>query len=174
MGDRETLGISHDGIHALEQFVLAKYFITTQVYRHRVRLITDQMLIRAVKLGIEIDGIEDLRKLYTYEKSDDFISNYTHFNDSFFLYTFCDEKHKGKMCYEMLTRLRERNLLKLVFKKSIKDLNLKIEVKEQLNSITEPKNKKLRGKLEHKIYELVRENCPSDVEIDNSKATLRS
>jgi HD superfamily phosphohydrolase len=169
MGDRENLGISLDGIHALEQFVLAKYFITTQVYRHRVRLITDQMLIRAVKLGIEIDGNEDLRKLYTYDKSDDFISNYTRFNDSFFMHTFCDDNDKDCMCHKMLSRLKKRNLLKSVFKKSTKDLNLKLEVKEQLDSISKPENKKLRRKLEHRIYELVQEHLLSDVKIDNSK-----
>lgn len=50
-GDR-TLMIEPDGIHTLEQFVLAKYYITTQVVRHRIRLITDQMLIRAIILGL--------------------------------------------------------------------------------------------------------------------------
>lgn len=35
------------GIHALEQFILAKYYITQTVYRHKVRLITDEMIIRA-------------------------------------------------------------------------------------------------------------------------------
>ena len=42
--DDLMLAISIDGIHALEQFVLAKYYMTTQVYRHKIRLITDQMI----------------------------------------------------------------------------------------------------------------------------------
>jgi uncharacterized protein len=44
----KQLMISSDGVHALEQFVLAKYYLTAQVYSHRVRLITDQMVVRAV------------------------------------------------------------------------------------------------------------------------------
>ncbi len=46
----------------MEQYVLAKYYMTTNVYRHRVRLITDQMIIRAIVLGIEEDGLDDLRE----------------------------------------------------------------------------------------------------------------
>lgn len=33
--------IRPDGVHAIEQFVMAKYYLTTMVYRHKVRLITD-------------------------------------------------------------------------------------------------------------------------------------
>lgn len=65
-GDR-LLMIESDGIHTLEQFVLAKYYITTQVVRHRIRLITDQMLIRAIILGIDGDHIEELQSLYAFD-----------------------------------------------------------------------------------------------------------
>ena len=44
--------VSADGVHALEQFVLAKYYLTAQVYSHRVRLVTDQMVVRAITLGV--------------------------------------------------------------------------------------------------------------------------
>ncbi|WP_073167029.1 HD domain-containing protein [Desulfofundulus australicus] len=50
-GNERVLAISEDGVHALEQFVLAKYYMNTQVYRHRVRLITDAMLVRAIEPG---------------------------------------------------------------------------------------------------------------------------
>jgi HD superfamily phosphohydrolase len=40
-GHEKSLMIDPDGIHAVEQYVLAKYYLTTNVYRHRVRLITD-------------------------------------------------------------------------------------------------------------------------------------
>lgn len=53
-GEDRFLAISKDGIHVLEQFVLAKYYMTTQVYRHRIRLITDEMIGRAISLGIEV------------------------------------------------------------------------------------------------------------------------
>lgn len=54
-GDQHLM-VRQDGVHTLEQFVLAKYYLT-QVIRHRIRLITDQMLIRAIILGIERDNI---------------------------------------------------------------------------------------------------------------------
>jgi HD superfamily phosphohydrolase len=38
-GHDQSLAASIDGIYAIEQFVLAKYHMTTQVYRHKVRLI---------------------------------------------------------------------------------------------------------------------------------------
>jgi uncharacterized protein len=61
------LAISPNGIYALEQFVLAKYYMKTQVYHHRIRLITDEMVERAISLGIEKDGIPWLKDLYGYD-----------------------------------------------------------------------------------------------------------
>jgi HD superfamily phosphohydrolase len=52
-GRSPSLAVSEDGVHSLEQFVLAKYYLTTQVY-HRARLITDQMITRGLILGITV------------------------------------------------------------------------------------------------------------------------
>ena len=49
-GEDQFIGISKDGIHVVEQFILAKYYMTTQVYRHRIRMITDAMIRRAISL----------------------------------------------------------------------------------------------------------------------------
>jgi len=95
-GEGKRLGISVDGVIALEQFVLAKYYITTQVYRHKIRLITDQMLIRAICLGIDYDNIEELCKLYSYDGSSDFIDNYINWDDARFLLYFTDKKLSEK------------------------------------------------------------------------------
>jgi HD superfamily phosphohydrolase len=82
-GDQSTqLMISKDGIHALEQFVMAKYYMTTQVYRHKIRLITDEMLVRAITLGIERDHIQELHKLYAYDGSAEFRTQYIQWDDS--------------------------------------------------------------------------------------------
>ena len=70
--DERVLAISADGVHTLEQFVLAKYYMTTQVYRHKIRLITDSMIIRAIELGITEDKIDYLRQLYTFDGSREF------------------------------------------------------------------------------------------------------
>jgi len=44
-GQRE-LAITQDGVLTLEQFVIARYHMTGQVYRHKIRLITDSMIVR--------------------------------------------------------------------------------------------------------------------------------
>ncbi|MCX6633486.1 MAG: hypothetical protein NT090_00090 [Acidobacteria bacterium] len=116
------LMISKDGVHALEQFVLAKYFLTAQVYCHRVRLITDQMILRAIKLGIEEDQIQDLHDLYRYDGSDAFVRNYTQWDDSRFLLTFGASALKDTYCHEIVERLRTRRLLKVVFESTVGQL----------------------------------------------------
>lgn len=79
--DDLVLAISIDGLHALEQFVLAKYYMTTQVYRHRMRLITDQMIERAISIGIEQDQIPWLRALYHYDGTPEFVNEYLQWSD---------------------------------------------------------------------------------------------
>jgi HD superfamily phosphohydrolase len=113
--------IDEDGVHAVEQFVLAKYYMTANVYRHRVRLITDQMLTRAIRLGIDVDKLEHMTRLYAFDGSADFIRHYQGWDDARFVETFCpvNGPHPGAKSGAMLKRLRERKLLKEVFKDRI-------------------------------------------------------
>ncbi len=148
-GERQ-LAITGDGVHALEQFILAKYYLITQIYKHRIRLITDQMLIRAVVLGIEDDEIDDLRQLYSYDASDSFISRYTNFDDARFLLKFADDKFKGKYCHTLLYKLQWRDLLKRIYKKRIGDLPEKC--RDPLSNISKPEYKSKRKNLETTIY----------------------
>jgi HD superfamily phosphohydrolase len=115
------LMISEDGIHAVEQFVLAKYYMTANVYRHRVRIITDQMITRAIRLGIDVDKLELLTQLYQFDGSADFIRNYQQWDDARFMETFCPVSGTppGVKSGAMLKLLRERKLLKEVFKDKI-------------------------------------------------------
>ena len=50
--------------------------MTTQVYRHKIRAISDAMIIRGIESGIEKDEIGLLRKIYTYQETDNYIENY--------------------------------------------------------------------------------------------------
>ncbi|MDX2151474.1 MAG: HD domain-containing protein [Bryobacteraceae bacterium] len=115
----KQLMIHSDGVHALEQFVLAKYYLTAQVYSHRVRLITDQMIIRAISLGISVDELEELKSLYSYDGSEEFVQRYTAWDDARFSLTFGDEKLAGKYCQEIVKRLRQRRLIKQVFESRV-------------------------------------------------------
>ena len=168
------LMISQNGINALEQFVLAKYYITSQVYRHRVRLITDQMLIRAITLGIDVDQIEELHQIYAYDGTPDFLNEYLTWDDSKFLVTFTDDKFEGKYCHNLLTRLNERQLLKEVYKKPIKELPEKC--RDPLLNISRPENRKQRTGLEEhlwkKISKTVQEKSTCQITCDPDDSRL--
>lgn len=111
--DDVVLAISIDGIHALEQFVLAKYYMTTQVYRHKIRLITDNMIERAISLGIEQDGIGWLKDLYSYDGSDDYITEYLQWHDERLVNEILREN--DTYAKDLFLRLRERRLFKCIF-----------------------------------------------------------
>jgi HD superfamily phosphohydrolase len=119
-GEERMLAISIDGLHTLEQFVLAKYYMTTQVYRHRIRLITDQMIARGISIGIEEDKIGWLRDLYTYDGTNAFVNNYVTWGDDR-LVTEILHHQKGSLIKDMFERLNERRLFKCILDVNIKD-----------------------------------------------------
>jgi uncharacterized protein len=151
-GSRQLM-IEQDGIHALEQFVLAKYYMTTQVYRHKIRLITDQLLVRAIRLGIEIDQIEDLHDLYAYDGTLQFADGYSQWDDAKFLLHFGSDQFSGKHIHRLLTRLRERRLLKRIFHRKIKELPE--HCREPLEEISARGKESKRAELESKIYDVI-------------------
>lgn len=123
-GSRENgreLMVSQDGIHAVEQYVLAKYYMTAMVYRHKVRLITDQMITRAIFLGVDRDKIEELHKLYAFDGSSEFRSNYRQWDDARFMAEFGGAALADTHCGRMLARLRERRLLKRIYRAPVRD-----------------------------------------------------
>jgi HD superfamily phosphohydrolase len=146
---RKLLMVSSDGVHALEQFVLAKYYLTAQVYSHRVRLVTDQMVVRAITLGIEEDRIDLLRQLYTYDGEARFVENYIRWDDARFLLEFGAEHYRGGYCHDLVERLVQRRLLKRVFDDRVSHLP---EVCRSLvTSISKPENRALRRNFESRI-----------------------
>ena len=159
------LMISKDGVHALEQFVLAKYYISNQVYRHRVRLITDQMLIRAINRGIDHDKIEELRNLYTYRPEEAYLKEYLSWDDSKFMVVLTDDCFEGKECHYLLNRLKKRDLLKRIYRKQIKELPE--TCRDPLFGISQSKNKELRTKLESYLWDpvckLVSDRCNGEI-----------
>jgi HD superfamily phosphohydrolase len=119
--EERVLAISIDGLHTLEQFVLAKYYMTTQVYRHRIRLITDQMIARAISLGIEEDKIGWLRKLYSYDGTNEFITEYVSWGDDRLMSKVLHQD--DSLVKDMFDRLRERRLFKCILDVSINDFS---------------------------------------------------
>lgn len=150
-GEKQLM-IKSDGVHAVEQYVLAKYYLTTNVYRHKVRLITDQMIVRAIEVGIEQDGIEELSRLYAYDGSDDFVTNYQGWDDGRFMHEFC-VLGKGTGCQELLIRLRERRLLKRVF--DGRPTDFPPEMREMLLNLSRVENKELKARIEAAMAEKI-------------------
>lgn len=108
-GEETFLGIEEEAIFAVEQLILAKHHMTQQVYAHRVRVITDFMIVRGLKLAVE-DGLTEVKELYSYESTPDFCQNYMKYDDEriFDIVLGCDLE-RPKSIFE---RLRSRKLFK--------------------------------------------------------------
>jgi HD superfamily phosphohydrolase len=161
--DEEELMIDPDGIHAVEQYVLAKYYLTTNVYRHKVRLITDQMIIRAIVLGIEKDDNAALRRLYSFDPGDEFIKNYAAYDDARFMAEF-GSAEKSR-CGEMVKRLQDRHLLKRVFEMKVRDLNER--VREIVTALPKRENDSVRTEIERASAILLKEKTGQSIDPDS-------
>lgn len=158
--------IDPDGLHAVEQFVLAKYYMTTNVYRHRVRLITDQMIARSITLGIEADKLDEMVRLYGFDNTDAFVRNYQQWDDARFLETFCPAGRPppGPKSGALLRRLRGRKLLKRVYTDRIGDLD--VRVREVVRALLQPKHDEVRGKIEAAVADYLSRQLQQAVESD--------
>ncbi|MBI4267168.1 MAG: HD domain-containing protein [Chloroflexi bacterium] len=112
----EALGIKEEGVYAVEQLLLAKYHMNAQVYRHRIRRITDAMLVRGITLALE-DGL--LENIFCITDSEDFVKEYARYNDEVLVNEILN-KAKGASL-EYYKRIKERSLLKEVFCVTIDD-----------------------------------------------------
>ena len=129
-GDERLLMVKETGVHAVEQYVLAKYYLTTQVYKHKVRLITDHMLIRALVLGAKKDRLDWLERLYRYpDETDpiskpvqDFITEYLQWDDQRITVELLKPDHENTHAGRLFRFLVERRLFKRVFSVRTRDL----------------------------------------------------
>jgi len=144
------LAASYDGVYAIEQFVLAKYHLSTQVYRHRIRLITDGMITRALELGMDKDELEWLRKIYRYDGSPNHLKEYLKWDDNLLINKIMGSKQKG-FCFDIFNRLRSRKLFKLVFSSKVNSFSA--EVRNDLNEIGKKKNRNKKKSIEKLISE---------------------
>ena len=140
------LAMSDEGIYALEQLLLAKRHMTQQVYRHRVRSISDAMIVRGIQLAIR-DGNEELKRLYQYEEKSKFIKNYVQSHDERLIDILkdCDQK-KAK---EIFKRLYERKLFKMISEIPLKDIDDAVAKRRLLQMDNEQKLQWERKIAEH-------------------------
>jgi uncharacterized protein len=151
--NEKELMIDPDGVHAVEQYVLAKYYMTTNVYRHRVRLVTDQMIIRAIVLGIEEDGLEGLGKIYTFANTAEFFREYTRWTDARLMFQFDEAGMPRTQCGKLLGRLQNRRLNKRVYFEQVAGFDS--QVGALLLKIGQRENDSIRRAIEKQIAEIL-------------------
>lgn len=117
-GVEKVIAVKESGIHAIEQFVISKYYMSTQVYRHKIRLVTDAMIINALTLGITEDNISFLKEIYKFEDNNKYIENYLLWDDNRVINEILFHIKKG-FCYKIFQELKERKLFKSIFNKNL-------------------------------------------------------
>jgi HD superfamily phosphohydrolase len=143
-GIDKHIAIKYDGLNSLEQFVLAKYYMTQQVYRHKVRILSDSMIVRGLELGIEKDDIPFLRDLFRFRGEADYLTNYLEFYDDKILNDILFSGKEG-YAFHIFKRLYQRKLFKRIFSEKLNKID-DPGVRDKLISIN--KNEKLRKQIE--------------------------
>ena len=169
----EHLCIKYDGVNALEQFVLAKYYMINQVYYHKIRRVTDAMLKRGIELGIENDNINFLKKFYFYKNEEDYFEHYLDWWDDKFFVELSSKKHKG-YSQTIFNKLYERDLFKIIYSIDLKQLRryIKAPLRRRILDIDSPENEKLKKKMELMIAKALKIE-PKEYVIANS-ITIKS
>ena len=145
------IAFNQGGVQALEQFVLAKYYMNTQVYRHKVRRISDAMILRAVLLGSMIDRVQFLRDVFVYQDDIEYLNNYKLCDDIRVIAEARDPCRSNTWFARLFNMLLERRLLKEVFAARVGDLP--VSVRQVLLEGLQPEVKK---RIEESIATLLR------------------
>ena len=103
------LAIFDEGIHAVEQFILARYFITQQVYYHRVRQISDLMIQNLLHEATNIPQIKELLSL------ESILSGCQMGDEELFFQIGFYDKVLSSKGLKLFKRLQTRHLLKEIF-----------------------------------------------------------
>lgn len=146
--NNERLGIQLKGMHALENYRLARHLMTVQVNKHHTRLAADQMFLNAVRIAIDIEKIIPKNRLRVNSKS--FLRFYKTLDDCSIVNLILSDK-KPSTSGTILRDIRARKLLKRVYK--IRPMLIKdddgarrefLYQKDKLSSIAEDIRKQLK------------------------------
>ena len=108
-GSESYLAISEDSIFAVEQLVLAKHHMTQQIYAHRIRTITDVMIVRGLEQSIK-EGHDEIRQLYPYDGTKEFLVQYLNYDDGRLSEFLNMDEYPNSQ--SIFGRLRQRRLFK--------------------------------------------------------------
>lgn len=118
--EASQLGIHEEGVHAVEQMLLAKYHMNTQVYQHRIRRIADAMITRGIEHALK-EGVTEIKRLYDFIDTGDFLNKYLQYDDNKLISVILSA---GKeLSQEYFKRITRRQLFKEVFFIEINDRN---------------------------------------------------
>lgn len=126
----KRLGIVSEGVEAAEQYVLAKYFITRQVYQHKIRMVTDVMLIEGMRNAIRL-GNSKMQSLFTYKATIAFVDNYLKYDDYETGRVVRDFENRKRLKQRYFNMLHNRELLKVLYCGSLKELRGRITFTKQ-------------------------------------------
>ena len=146
--DESYLAVSDGGIYALEQLLLAKHHMTQQVYSHRVRSISDAMIVRGIQLAIDEEN-QELKQLYRYDGTSEFIENYMEYHDERLIDIL--KRCSQEKARNIFDRLYRRKLFKMIGELPLKDVD-SAPAKRRLLQMDDEPNKQKR-KWEERIAE---------------------
>ena len=145
-GNESYLAISDEGIFALEQLLLARHHMTQQVYRHRVRSISDAMIVRGIELAIQ-EGNQELKQLYQYDETPEFIENYVEYHDERLIDIL--KRSEKKKVRDIFERLYGRRLFKMIGELPLKDVTSATATRRLLQTDNEQKQQWEKQIAEH-------------------------
>lgn len=145
--DNERLGVHVKGLHALENYRLARHLLTVQATQHHAKLAADQMFLRAMEIAISNECITPRKKFNIKPKS--FLPFYKTLDDCSIV-NIVESDKRSKTSKKILRDIRARRLLKRVHEVQpvlIKDNSTKralLYQKDKLSSIADHIRKQLR------------------------------
>ena len=146
-GNESVLAISDESIHALEQLLLAKHHMTQQVYHHRVRSISDAMIVRGIELAIA-ENNADIGRLYKYDGTPEFVQNYMRYHDERLIDILKEcAQEKARRMFE---RIYERRLFKMIAEVSLNNIKNPIDWR-RLHQADDKQTRNWEGRIAEEI-----------------------
>lgn len=123
--------------------------MNAQVYRHKIRRITDAMLVRGLTLAVQ-EGIGDLRRLYSYEPTQEYCKFFLSYDDDTLMREVMTKSNGSAK--EILGRLCRRHLLKEVFRQKVDTDSFPDVLKlRKLEKLGDPRVSQIENEIAKKI-----------------------
>lgn len=120
-GKSHFVGVRGEDVPVVDQYVIARYNMHSQVYGHKTRRATDLMLERAITSAIEAND-EEIVRAYTYTPdSKEFTDQYLMFDDRMLLDLL--SKSKSESAKKLAGHLTQRRLPSRILYRSLGDLS---------------------------------------------------